>query len=185
MSKELMWLTLTVILTGSMWVPYILDRIMVRGADGRHGQPVAQRQAAIALGAAALLRAHQCRRKPRHLRATRADPRRTGYSTEGTVIRLRSLFLGAARARHRLFARHSRAAHACFRVGFLAQAALVLAIFGRAGALILRTDPAFGSAKSPQIRPRARQHARRPSPRGSVPKAARLAAATRRSASAT
>jgi uncharacterized MAPEG superfamily protein len=31
MSKELFWLTLTVILTGLMWVPYIIDRIMVRG----------------------------------------------------------------------------------------------------------------------------------------------------------
>ena len=30
MSKELMWLTLTVILTGLMWMPYIVDRIMVR-----------------------------------------------------------------------------------------------------------------------------------------------------------
>jgi uncharacterized MAPEG superfamily protein len=31
MSKELMWLTYTVILTGVLWIPYILDRIMVRG----------------------------------------------------------------------------------------------------------------------------------------------------------
>ena len=26
MTKELMWLTLTIILTGLMWVPYIVDR---------------------------------------------------------------------------------------------------------------------------------------------------------------
>ena len=31
MSKELFWLTLTVAMTGLIWVPYILDRIMVRG----------------------------------------------------------------------------------------------------------------------------------------------------------
>jgi uncharacterized MAPEG superfamily protein len=31
MSKELMWLTYTVILTGVLWIPYILDRIVVRG----------------------------------------------------------------------------------------------------------------------------------------------------------
>src|ERR1700675_4898589 len=31
MSRELMWLTLTVILTGLLWVPYIIDRAMMRG----------------------------------------------------------------------------------------------------------------------------------------------------------
>ena len=41
MSKELFWLTLTVAMTGLIWVPYILDRIMVRGSDGDARQPVA------------------------------------------------------------------------------------------------------------------------------------------------
>jgi uncharacterized MAPEG superfamily protein len=31
MSKEMFWLVLTVAMTGLMWVPYILDRAMVRG----------------------------------------------------------------------------------------------------------------------------------------------------------
>ena len=31
MSKELYWLVLTVAMTGLFWLPYILDRIMVRG----------------------------------------------------------------------------------------------------------------------------------------------------------
>jgi uncharacterized MAPEG superfamily protein len=39
MSSELYWLTLTVILTGLMWVPYILDRIMVRGLMGAMANP--------------------------------------------------------------------------------------------------------------------------------------------------
>jgi uncharacterized MAPEG superfamily protein len=39
MTKELMWLTLTVIITGLMWVPYILDRIMVRGVMGAMANP--------------------------------------------------------------------------------------------------------------------------------------------------
>ena len=39
MSKELMWLTLTVILTGVLWIPYILDRIMVRGLMGAMANP--------------------------------------------------------------------------------------------------------------------------------------------------
>ena len=39
MTKELMWLTLTVILTGLLWVPYILDRIKVRGLKVTLGNP--------------------------------------------------------------------------------------------------------------------------------------------------
>ncbi len=31
MPRELFWLTLTAVMTGLMWIPYILDRIMVRG----------------------------------------------------------------------------------------------------------------------------------------------------------
>ena len=40
LTPELFWLTLTVILTGLLWVPYILNRIMVRGAAGAMGNPV-------------------------------------------------------------------------------------------------------------------------------------------------
>ncbi len=39
MPGELKWLTLTVILTGILWVPYILDRIMVRGLMGAMANP--------------------------------------------------------------------------------------------------------------------------------------------------
>ncbi len=39
MTRELMWLTLTVVLTGLLWVPYILDRIMVRGLMGAMANP--------------------------------------------------------------------------------------------------------------------------------------------------
>src|SRR4029078_5801755 len=38
-SGELKWLTLTVIMTGLLWVPYILDRIMVRGTMGAMANP--------------------------------------------------------------------------------------------------------------------------------------------------
>jgi uncharacterized MAPEG superfamily protein len=31
MSKELFWLVFTVAMTGLLWLPYVLDRIMVRG----------------------------------------------------------------------------------------------------------------------------------------------------------
>jgi len=39
MSKELFWLTLTVAMTGLLWVPYILDRIMIRGPAGAMANP--------------------------------------------------------------------------------------------------------------------------------------------------
>src|SRR5450759_4425324 len=39
MSRELMWLTLTVILTGVLWIPYIVDRAMVRGLMGSMANP--------------------------------------------------------------------------------------------------------------------------------------------------
>jgi uncharacterized MAPEG superfamily protein len=39
MSKELYWLTLTAAMTGLLWVPYILDRIMVRGTTGALANP--------------------------------------------------------------------------------------------------------------------------------------------------
>jgi uncharacterized MAPEG superfamily protein len=39
MSKELMWLTYTIILTGVLWIPYILDRAMVRGLMGSMANP--------------------------------------------------------------------------------------------------------------------------------------------------
>jgi uncharacterized MAPEG superfamily protein len=39
MTKELMWLTYTVILTGVLWIPYILDRAVVRGLMGSMANP--------------------------------------------------------------------------------------------------------------------------------------------------
>jgi uncharacterized MAPEG superfamily protein len=39
MTRELFWLTLTVILTGLLWVPYVLNRCMVRGIGGAMANP--------------------------------------------------------------------------------------------------------------------------------------------------
>jgi len=39
LTPELFWLTLTVILTGLLWVPYILNRISVRGLFGAMANP--------------------------------------------------------------------------------------------------------------------------------------------------
>jgi len=39
MTRELFWLTLTVILTGLLWIPYVLNRCMVRGIGGAMANP--------------------------------------------------------------------------------------------------------------------------------------------------
>jgi len=39
MTPELFWLTLTVILTGLLWVPYVLNRIQIRGLTGAMANP--------------------------------------------------------------------------------------------------------------------------------------------------
>ncbi len=39
MTRELFWLTMTVILTGLLWLPYVLDRVMVRGLKATLDNP--------------------------------------------------------------------------------------------------------------------------------------------------
>ena len=39
MTRELFWLTLTVVLTGLMWVPYVLNRCQIRGLGGAMANP--------------------------------------------------------------------------------------------------------------------------------------------------
>ena len=39
LTPELFWLTLTVILTGLLWVPYIINRCMIRGLGGAMANP--------------------------------------------------------------------------------------------------------------------------------------------------
>ena len=39
MTRELFWLTLTVILTGLLWIPYTLNRCQIRGIGGAMSNP--------------------------------------------------------------------------------------------------------------------------------------------------
>jgi uncharacterized MAPEG superfamily protein len=39
MTREIFWLTMTVVLTGLLWVPYMVDRIRVRGMMGAMDNP--------------------------------------------------------------------------------------------------------------------------------------------------
>jgi uncharacterized MAPEG superfamily protein len=131
MSSELFWLTLTVIMTGLLWVPYILDRIMVRGLMGAMANPSprdkpqsvwAQRLQAAHLNAVENLLIFAA------LVLTLAVQ---NHSTRSTAIACAVYFwarlvhvvvytLGIPVARTLAFA-----------VAFLAQIALVLAVFGK------------------------------------------------------
>jgi uncharacterized MAPEG superfamily protein len=131
MTKELLWLTLTVILTGLMWIPYILDRIMVRGLAGAMANP-SRGDKPQSGWAQRLYFAHTNAVENLVIFATLVlilDS--TGHSTRSTVIACAVYFW-------------ARLAHAiiytlgvpvlrtlAFAVGFLAQVTLVLALFGK------------------------------------------------------
>ena len=131
MSRELMWLTLTVILTGLMWLPYTIDRVMVRGLMGAMANP-SRKDKPQSAWAMRLYFAHTNAIENLVIFAPLVlilDS--MGHSTESTVIACTVYFW-------------ARLAHAivytmgvpvlrtlAFSVGFLAQVALVFAIFGK------------------------------------------------------
>src|SRR6476660_333924 len=130
MTKELLWLTLTIILTGLMWVPYIIDRAMVRGLIGTMANP-SRNDKAQSAWAQRLYFAHTNAVENLVIFAPLVlilDA--VGHSTLGTVIACAVYFW-------------ARLAHAiiytlgipvlrtlCFAAGFVAQVMLALAVFG-------------------------------------------------------
>jgi uncharacterized MAPEG superfamily protein len=129
MTRELFWLTLTVIFTGLLWVPYVLNRCMVRGLAGAMANP-SRKDRPLADWANRLLFAHDNAVEnlvifaPLVLILNAID-----YSSKWTVLACAVYFW-------------SRLAHLIvyalgvpvlrtltFLIGFIAQAALALAIF--------------------------------------------------------
>jgi len=111
MSRELMWLTLTVILTGLLWVPYIIDRAMVRGLMGAMANP-SRSDKPQAPWAQRLYFAHTNAVENLVVFAPLVLILDPGAFDRKHRHRLRGLFLGAAGARRHLRARRSGAAHA-------------------------------------------------------------------------
>jgi uncharacterized MAPEG superfamily protein len=129
MTRELFWLMLTVILTGLLWIPYILNRCQVRGLMGAMANP-SRNDKPQAEWASRLMFAHDNAVEnlivfaPLVLILNAID-----YSTKWTVLACAVYFW-------------ARLAHAIvytlgvpvlrtltFAIGFLAQAVLALAIF--------------------------------------------------------
>lgn len=129
MTPELFWLTLTVILTGLLWVPYILNRISVRGLMGSMANP-SRTAKAHAEWATRLMFAHDNAVEnlvvfaPLVLILAQLD-----YSTKWTVYATAVYFW--ARVAHLIVYTMGLPVFRtlAFTVGFLAQAVLALAIF--------------------------------------------------------
>ena len=129
MTPELFWLTLTVILTGLLWVPYILNRVMVRGLGGSMANP-SKGDKPHAPWATRLMFAHDNAVEnlvvfaPLVLILAQLD-----YSTKWTVYACAVYFW--ARVAHLIVYTMGLPVFRtlAFTVGFLAQAVLALAIF--------------------------------------------------------
>jgi uncharacterized MAPEG superfamily protein len=131
MSRELMWLTLTVILTGLMWVPYIVDRMMVRGLMGSMANP-SRKDKPQSAWAMRLYFAHTNAVENLVVFAPLVlilDS--MGHTTESTAIACAVYFW--ARVAHVVVYTLGIAVlrTLSFAVGFMAQVALVIAIFGK------------------------------------------------------
>ena len=129
MPKELLWLTWTTILTGIMWIPYILDRIAVRGLVGAMGNP-SPADKTQSLWAQRLMHAHR-----------NAVENLVVFASLVLTLRALNISTGATIAACAVFF-YARLAHAivywlgipvvrtlAFAVGFFAEVVLVLAIF--------------------------------------------------------
>ena len=131
MSKELMWLTLTVILTGLLWVPYIFDRAMVRGLMGAMANP-SRNDKPQAPWAQRLYFAHTNAVENLVIFAALVlILEAQDHSTESTVIAC-AVYFWARLAHAIIYALGIPVLRTlAFAVGFLAQVALALAVFGK------------------------------------------------------
>jgi uncharacterized MAPEG superfamily protein len=131
MSRELMWLTLTVILTGVMWIPYILDRVMVRGLVGAMANP-SRHDKPQSAWAQRLYFAHTNAVENLVIFAPLVlilDAQ--GHSTQSTAIAC-AVYFWARLAHAIIYAIGIPVLRTLvFSVGFLAQVVLVVAVFGK------------------------------------------------------
>jgi len=130
MTRELFWLTLTVILTGLLWVPYIINRSQIRGLSGAMANPT-RNDKPHAPWATRLMFAHDNAVEnlvvfaPLILILNAID-----YSTKWTVLASAVYFW--ARLAHVIVYTLGLPVFRTltFTVGFLAQAVLAIAVFG-------------------------------------------------------
>jgi len=131
MSQELTWLALTVILTGVLWIPYMVDRCAVRGLSGAMANP-SRHDKPQSPWAQRLYFAHTNAVENLAIFAPLVlilDAQ--GRSTATTVVAC-AVYFWARVAHAILYAMGVPVLRTlAFAVGFLCQAALALAVFGR------------------------------------------------------
>ncbi|ABD88368.1 MAPEG family protein [Rhodopseudomonas palustris] len=129
MTRELFWLTLTAMLTGVMWLPYILNRVQVRGLSGAMANP-SRTDKPQAPWATRMMFAHENAAENLVVFATLVLILNTiDYSNKWTVLAAATYFW--ARLVHAIVYTLGIpvARTLAFVVGFAAQAVLALAIF--------------------------------------------------------
>jgi uncharacterized MAPEG superfamily protein len=129
MTRELFWLTLTVILAGLLWIPYILNRIQVRGLGGAMANPT-RNDKPHAEWASRLMFAHDNAVENLVIFATLVlILAQLDYSTKWTALACAVYFW--ARLAHVIVYTMGVPVFRtlAFAVGFAAQAVLALAIF--------------------------------------------------------
>ena len=131
MTREILWLTLTVILTGVLWIPYILDRIMVRGVMGAMANP-SRNDKPQSAWAQRLYFAHSNAVENLVVFAALVLILDTqGHSTMSTAIAC-AVYFWARLAHVIVYVLGVPVLRTlAFTVGFLAQVALALAVFGK------------------------------------------------------
>jgi uncharacterized MAPEG superfamily protein len=130
MTRELFWLALTIIMTGLLWIPYIINRSQVRGLMGSMANP-SRNDKPHAAWATRLMFAHDNAVEnlaifaPLVLILNAMD-----YSTKWTAVACAVFFW--ARLAHVIVYTLGLPVFRtlAFTIGFLAQAVLALAIFG-------------------------------------------------------
>jgi len=129
MTRELFWLALTVILTGLLWIPYVLNRIQVRSLTGAMANP-SRGDKPLAPWATRLMFAHDNAVENLVIFAALVlILNAMDYSTTSTALACAVFFW--ARLAHIIVYTLGLPVFrtAAFTVGFLAQAVLALAIF--------------------------------------------------------
>src|ERR1700682_5825312 len=156
LTRELFWLSLTVILTGVLWIPYILNRCQIRGLGGAMANP-SRNAKPHAEWANRLMFAHDNAIEnlvifaPLVLILNAID-----YSSKWTVLACAVYFW--ARVAHLIVYTLGLPVFRtlAFTVGFIAQAVLALAIFKIVCSLVSRTRCSAASRCSAEPGPTAR-----------------------------
>jgi uncharacterized MAPEG superfamily protein len=131
MTKELMWLTLTVILTGVLWIPYILDRAVVRGLMGSMANPSPNDKPQTPWARRLQAAHYNAVENLVIFSALVLILNAQHHSTQSTVFAC-AVYFWARLVHAVVYALGIPVLRTlAFSVGFLAQAALVLAVFGK------------------------------------------------------